>query len=75
MTAVVPLEPGDIPAMRDLLIAGLLVRHARDLGAREVVLETTSTWHSAIAFYSKHGFCKTHELGGDCYFLLPLSQP
>lgn len=41
---------------------------ARERGASKVCLETTSSWTSAIRFYSRHGFRKTHEEGGDTYF-------
>ena len=43
-------------------------------GVEEVVLETTSTWASAVAFYSRHGFHKTHERNDDSYFLYTLSD-
>jgi ribosomal protein S18 acetylase RimI-like enzyme len=49
-------------------ILTLLLEHARNSGVQEVVLETTSTWDSAIAFYTKHGFAKTHEQNGDTHF-------
>jgi ribosomal protein S18 acetylase RimI-like enzyme len=44
-----------------------LLEHARAVGAHEVVLETTSSWASAIHFYAKHGFVRTHEQGGNTY--------
>ncbi|MBK1616380.1 hypothetical protein CKO44_23330 [Rubrivivax gelatinosus] len=47
----------------------LLLDHARARGVQEVVLETTSSWASAIAFYTKHGFAKTHEQDGDTHFI------
>jgi len=46
-----------------------LLEHARSDGAHEVVLETTTSWASAIAFYMKHGFAMTHEQGGDTHFI------
>lgn len=49
-------------------ILSLLLAHARATGVSEVVLETTSSWASAIAFYTKHGFAKTHEHDGDTHF-------
>ena len=52
--------------LRELLEAG------QQRGFLEVVLETTSSWDSATAFYVGHGFRKTHERGGDTYFLLKL---
>jgi ribosomal protein S18 acetylase RimI-like enzyme len=50
-------------------ILTLLLEHARTTGVQEVVLETTSSWASAIAFYTKHGFAKTHEQNGDTHFV------
>jgi ribosomal protein S18 acetylase RimI-like enzyme len=46
-----------------------LLEHARAVGAQEVVLETTSSWSSAVAFYTKHGFARTREHGGDTHFI------
>jgi ribosomal protein S18 acetylase RimI-like enzyme len=46
-----------------------LLEHARAVGAQEVVLETTSSWASAVAFYTKHGFAQTREQGGDTHFI------
>ena len=50
------------------LILGHLLRLAREHGAQEVLLETTSTWGSAVRFYAQHGFRKTHEHGENSYF-------
>lgn len=50
------------------LILSHLMQHAHQRAEHEVVLETTSSWASAIAFYTRHGFIKTHEQGGDTYF-------
>jgi ribosomal protein S18 acetylase RimI-like enzyme len=50
-------------------ILRLLLDHARAAGTKEVVLETTSSWASAVAFYSKHGFTRTHEQDGNTYFI------
>ena len=49
-----------------------LIEHARAVGAHEVVLETTTSWTSAVAFYVKHGFTRTHEQGGDTHFVYHL---
>jgi GNAT superfamily N-acetyltransferase len=49
-----------------------LLDHAHTVGAHEVVLETTTSWASATAFYAKHGFARTHEQGGDTHFILRL---
>jgi len=46
-----------------------LFEHARAVGAHEVVLETTTSWASAIAFCTKHGFARTREQGGDTHFI------
>ena len=50
------------------LILSHLLRLARESSAREVSLETTSSWSSAVRFYAQHGFVKTHEQGNDSYF-------
>ncbi|MCA3220493.1 MAG: GNAT family N-acetyltransferase [Burkholderiales bacterium] len=49
-----------------------LLEHASAVGAHEVVVETTSSWASAVAFYVKHGFAITHDEGGDTHFILRL---
>jgi ribosomal protein S18 acetylase RimI-like enzyme len=51
-----------------------LVDLARELGMREVCLETTSSWESAVKFYVRHGFRTTHEGGGNSYFSYVLRQ-
>ncbi len=50
-----------------------LMDDARSAGYRKIILETTSTWNDAVAFYQKHGFRITHLRGGDTYFLLELN--
>jgi ribosomal protein S18 acetylase RimI-like enzyme len=50
-----------------------LLADAKTAGYRKIVLETTSTWTDAIAFYQRHGFRSTHVWGGDMYFELDLS--
>ena len=49
-------------------ILNLLLEQASANGVQEVVLETTSSWASAIAFYTKHGFYKTYVQDGDTHF-------
>jgi GNAT superfamily N-acetyltransferase len=50
-----------------------LIDDARASGCRRIILETTSDWKDAVAFYQKRGFCITHQQGGDTYFLLELN--
>jgi ribosomal protein S18 acetylase RimI-like enzyme len=45
-----------------------LIEHARRLRYREIVLETTETWLSAVAFYKRYGFIETHRADGDAHF-------
>ena len=54
------------------MILARLVEQARTSGMRQVVLETTATWHEVIAFYLDYGFRITHTAGGDVYFALEL---
>ena len=56
------------------LILSHLIGLAREKGMREVCLETTSSWESAVMFYSRHGFRRTHEAGGNSYFSYVLRQ-
>ena len=49
-----------------------LLATARRCGIKAVRVETTATWSSAIAFYEKHGFRRTHVQGGDQHFRLQL---
>jgi ribosomal protein S18 acetylase RimI-like enzyme len=51
-------------------ILRVLLADARSAGYRRIILETTSTWEDAVAFYRKHGFRVTHCEEGDTYFLL-----
>jgi len=81
-----PLRPGTAEVVRMSVAAPLrrhgigslllsqLLEQARERGMKEVVLETTTTWTSAVAFYSKQGFRKTHVAGSDTYFALTLSE-
>ena len=50
-----------------LILSHLLCR-ASELHMREVCLETTSSWDSAVKFYIRHGFRRTHEEGSNSYF-------
>jgi ribosomal protein S18 acetylase RimI-like enzyme len=49
-----------------------LIAQARRRGYREIVLETTATWQSAVAFYRRCGFAETHRADGDIHFRYPL---
>jgi GNAT superfamily N-acetyltransferase len=46
-----------------------LLESARTQGYRWAILETTSTWEDAIAFYVSAGFQVTHHAGGNTYFI------
>jgi GNAT superfamily N-acetyltransferase len=50
-----------------------LLEAARSAGYRKLILETTSTWEDAVAFYQKHGFRRTHVREGDTFFALELN--
>ena len=56
-----------------LIIRGLL-EAGRQRGFSQVILETTSSWKSAVGFYVGHGFHKTYERDSNTYFLLKLSD-
>lgn len=51
------------------LILLQLLQRAREQSMQEVRLETTSSWLSAVSFYTCLGFVKTHEQGDDSYFV------
>jgi len=51
-----------------------LIGDAEASGRRKIILETTSTWSDAVAFYERRGFRPTHVQGGDTYFLLELNR-
>jgi ribosomal protein S18 acetylase RimI-like enzyme len=51
-----------------------LLEDARTACYRTIILETTSAWKDAVAFYQKRGFRMTHLQGGDTYFLLELNR-
>jgi GNAT superfamily N-acetyltransferase len=46
-----------------------LIEDIRTSGRRRIILETTSTWDDAVAFYRAHGFAPSHRRDGDTYFL------
>jgi GNAT superfamily N-acetyltransferase len=52
------------------LILQQLCRHARMAGYRQIILETTETWHEVIEFYRWFGFRITHYRNGDVYLAL-----
>ncbi len=56
------------------VLRGLLDQAVR-LGYREIVLETSADWHSAVSFYKRHGFVATALRGGDQNFRLELNKP
>jgi len=49
-----------------------LLEQARADGTDRIVLETTSTWEDAIAFYRRHAFRVVGERDGDIHFVLDL---
>ena len=46
-----------------------LTDQARLRGYTTLVLETTTTWDDARAFYMRHGFRRTHDADGDTHFV------
>ncbi|MBN1438840.1 MAG: GNAT family N-acetyltransferase [Anaerolineales bacterium] len=50
-----------------------LIADARSAGCRRVILETTSEWTDAVAFYRGSGFAVTHHRGGNTHFQLELN--
>jgi putative acetyltransferase len=52
-----------------------LLNLARQSGYRQVILETTATWHEVVQFYKNNGFQVTHYQDGDIYFCLDLNRP
>ena len=83
--ALVPRAEGEseirrMSVARDLRRRGIggaildrLIGDAQASGCRRIILETTSTWEDAVAFYRKRGFGITHRQGGDTYFLRELN--
>jgi GNAT superfamily N-acetyltransferase len=57
-------------------ILDALVAIAREWGCGAVVLETTTSWTDAVAFYERSGFAHTHDedgrFGSDSHFRLDL---
>ena len=49
-----------------------LLSTARKRGIKTVRVETTASWSSAVAFYEKHGFRRTHLQAGDQHFAYEL---
>ncbi len=67
------------PQVRRRGVGTLMLRHlcerAQAAGYRHIVLETTSTWEDAIAFYTRHGFRVVGAHAGDTHFVLDLPPP
>jgi GNAT superfamily N-acetyltransferase len=63
--------------MRRRGIGAAILQHlcdqARSLGYRDVVLETTSWWDDAIAFYERQGFRRVESALGEVGFVMRLS--
>ena len=55
-------------------ILGGLLAAARQQGFRNIGLETTASWKSAVEFYKVHGFVPTHVQNGDQYFSYAASE-
>ena len=51
-----------------------LLERAVQLGYAHVVLETSAHWHSAVAFYTRHGFTRTEQRDGDQHFRFDLER-
>jgi GNAT superfamily N-acetyltransferase len=51
-----------------------LLERAVQLGYSRVVLETSAHWHSAVAFYTRHGFTPTEQRDGDQHFHFDLER-
>jgi len=51
------------------LLLHSLIERARAESFQRITLETTATWHDAIAFYLKNGFRITHYRHGDAHFI------
>jgi len=54
------------------MILNQLCDHARSIGWKKIILETTETWLEVITFYKRYGFQVTHYLDGNIYFALDL---
>jgi len=57
------------------LVLKRLCGEARAAGYAQIVLETTSTWEDAIAFYKRNGFRVIGSRDGDTHFVLDLAAP
>ena len=68
MSVAAPMRRNGIGKM----ILDQLCHHARSIGWKNVILETTETWNEVIAFYKRYGFQVTHYLDGNIYFALDL---
>jgi len=55
-------------------ILSALCDAAKQQGYRQIVLETTSTWGDAIAFYQQYGFQIVETQEGDTHFLLNIDN-
>lgn len=55
-------------------ILNALLAAAQTAGYREVLLETTSTWESAVAFYTACGFVSVKVENGDQHFRLMIKE-
>ena len=53
-------------------ILAALLTAARDAGCTQVVLETTSTWTDAVAFYRRSGFRVVDVRDGETHMMFPL---
>lgn len=51
-----------------------LYEYAKAAGYAQIVLETTSTWEDAIAFYTRFGFRPIGSWDGDTHFVLDLTE-
>jgi GNAT superfamily N-acetyltransferase len=50
----------------------VLVNKARESQFKEIRVETTTAWHSAVALYLAEGFVLTHTQDGDTHFTFRL---
>ncbi len=56
------------------MILRSLLEHASMAGYKEIVLETTAVWESAVAFYQRRGFLPTKMQDGDQHFRFVLTK-
>jgi GNAT superfamily N-acetyltransferase len=85
---IVPAGPGETEVKRMSVlrshrrrgiataVLAALVDVGRGWGCRAIVLETTTSWTDAVAFYQRAGFTHTHDetgpFGSDSHFRLDL---